>query len=119
MADTDNAHRNLRIYFRFVGLSGEHLDRVRETLASHAVQVADRKRRAGQRAEVVAIPIDERFPVAAVASLVQELGLSSDSYGVYISLVTESDQDGLTVPEPVLRVIREVGGQLDFSFTCV
>lgn len=81
------------------------------------MQVAER--RAGmQRGLVIAISIDEDFPTAAVASLVRELGLSSASYGVYISLVTESDQDGLTVPESALRVIREVGGQLDFSFTC-
>ena len=118
MADHDNTHRKLRIYFRVVGLPSEHLERVRQVLADRAMRLSARKRQGGQ-GEVVAIEIDEDFPVAAVASLVQELGLSNDSYGVYISLVTEADQDGFTVPESALRVIREVGGQLDFSFTSV
>jgi hypothetical protein len=118
MADNDKAHRKPRIHFRIVGLPSEHLERVREVLADRTVRVSERKRQ-GVPGAVVAMEIDEGFPVAAVASLVQELGLSNDSYGVYISLVTESDQDGLTVPESALRVIREVGGQLDFSFTCI
>ena len=116
MADNDNTHRKLRIHFRVVGLPGELLERVREVLADRTVRASARKP-PGVEGEVVAIEIDEDFPVAAVASLVRELGLSSDSYGVYISLVTEADQDGFTVPESALRVIREVGGQLDFSFT--
>lgn len=114
----DKPHRETRIYFRAVGLSGEHLARVREVLAASSARVSERNR-GGVQGAVVAIEIDEGFPVAAVASLVEELGLSSDSYGVYISLVTESDQDGLTVPESALRVIRGVGGQLDVSFTCI
>jgi hypothetical protein len=114
---TDKTHRKLGIYFRLVGLSGEHLDRLREVLVDQTVRV--RKGPGVQGAEVIAIEIDETFPLARVASLVQELGLSNESYGVYISLVTESDQDGLTVPESAMRVIREVGGQLDFSFTCI
>lgn len=118
MTDTDEVHRKLSIHFRVVGLPSDHVARVRETVPDRAVRVADR-RRPGMQGEVVVIEIDEDFPVCAVASLVQELGLSNDSYGVYISLVTESDHDGLRVPESALRVIREVGGQLDFSFTCV
>jgi hypothetical protein len=118
MADHDKAHRTLRIHFRVVGLPSEHLERVREVLLDRTVRVSSRKRQ-GLQGEVVAVEIDEAFPVAAVASLVRELGLSSDSYGVYISLVTEADQDGFTVPESALRVIREVGGQLDLSFTTV
>jgi hypothetical protein len=114
MADDDETHRKLRIHFRLVGLPREHLDRVRETLAGRSVRVADH----GTEGMVVAIEIDEEFPVSEIASLVRELGLSNESYGVYISLVTESDHDGLTVPESALRVVREVGGQLDFSFTC-
>lgn len=116
MADIERVDRKLAIHFRFVGIPSEHLPRVREVLGDR-IQVANR--RAGtQRGLVIAMPLDESFPTAAVASLVQEIGLTSDRYGVYISLVTASDQDGLTVPESTLRVIREVGGQLDFSFTC-
>jgi hypothetical protein len=118
MADNETAHRNSRICFRIVGLPGAHLARLRAALADCAVQVSERTGQGGHGA-VVAIAIDDDFPVAAVASLVEELGLPGDSYGVYISLVTESDQDGLTVPESALRVIREVGGRLDFSFTCI
>jgi hypothetical protein len=117
MADDDEAHRNLRIHFRIVGFPGEHLERLRAALGDRVLHVAE-SRRQGVQGAVVAVAIDEDFPVAMVASLVQELGLPSDHYGVYVSLVTDSDHDGLSVPESALRVIREVGGQLDFSFTC-
>ncbi|HEX2958653.1 MAG TPA: hypothetical protein VHO70_17595 [Chitinispirillaceae bacterium] len=40
--------------------------------------------------------------------------------GVYISLVTESDSDGVTVPEFVVSFFKNIDcATMDFSFTCV
>jgi len=40
--------------------------------------------------------------------------------GVYISLVTESDSDGLTVPNFVTAFLNNIdNATIDFSFTCV
>ena len=40
--------------------------------------------------------------------------------GVYISLVTESDSDGLTVPNFVTTFLNNIDNvTIDFSFTCV
>jgi hypothetical protein len=40
--------------------------------------------------------------------------------GIFISLVTERDSDGISVPEYVLDFYLKVGGgKMDFSFTCV
>jgi len=38
-------------------------------------------------------------------------------FGIWISLVTESDSDGLTLKPFLCEFWRSVGGGLDFSFT--
>ena len=41
------------------------------------------------------------------------------SFGIWVSLVTDSDSDGLSIPTYVVDFLRSVGGTLDFSFVCV
>jgi hypothetical protein len=40
-------------------------------------------------------------------------------YGTYISLVTESDSDGVHLEPFICEFMRKVGGDVDFSFTVV
>ena len=54
MADHDKANRNPMIHFRVVGLSSEHLERLRAALGDRTVQASERKR-PGVQGAVVAI----------------------------------------------------------------
>jgi len=52
-----------------------------------------------------------------IHDFVRKHRLSSKSYGVWVSLATARDSDGLTVPKIVGEFYKKVGGSLDFSFT--
>lgn len=40
-----------------------------------------------------------------------------NEFGVYVSLVTDRDSDGVHLPEFISSFYHEIGGSLDFSFT--
>ena len=42
-----------------------------------------------------------------------------ERYGIYVSLVTDRDSDGLSVPTYVINLFLKIGGTFDFSFTSV
>jgi len=39
------------------------------------------------------------------------------TYGLWVSLGTNRDSDGLTVPKYVCDIYQKIGGTIDFSFT--
>ncbi|MBA3424478.1 MAG: hypothetical protein H0U04_08010 [Rubrobacter sp.] len=54
-----------------------------------------------------------------IKDFVQMNGIDEDTYGVLISLVTEEESGKIRAPRFVIDLSREVGGVIDFSFTCV
>jgi len=40
-------------------------------------------------------------------------------HGIFVSMVTDSDSDGTSLPGFVIEYLQNVGGSLDFSFTVV
>jgi len=54
-----------------------------------------------------------------IKNFVQMNDIDEDTYGVLISLVTEEESGKIRAPRFVIDLRREVGGVIDFSFTCV
>jgi len=68
---------------------------------------------------VVAIPLTEGYNYQTLIEFIKLNNIPWSQYGIWVSLVTDLDQDGVHVPEFVTNIIREIGGNIDFSFTCV
>jgi len=49
-------------------------------------------------------------------SFINSCDLENVKKGLYISLVTYFDQDGVSVPSHVLTIYQRLGGDIDFSF---
>jgi hypothetical protein len=111
-------HRKVEFWFRITGLDAGTLSRLREAFESQQVQVYDGPRTAIPGA-VASIAIQPDFPIQAMADFVRNHEIPEDRFGVYVSMTTESDHDGISVPDHVVDVIRQCGGQLDVSVTVV
>ena len=113
-----NDHRTVEFWFRVTGLDAVSLTHLREAFESQEVQVYDGPRTAIP-GTVASIAIQPDFPTQAMAEFVRVHEIPADRFGVYLSLTTESDHDGIAVPDHVVDVIRQCGGQLDLSVTVV
>lgn len=54
-----------------------------------------------------------------IKSFVEQHGLEDDTYGVFVSLVTDRGGGRIRAPKFVIDLSRAVGGVIDFSFTVV
>jgi hypothetical protein len=111
-----DAHHKEKISFRFMNFSSQLLPLLREVLPGVKLKTKKRQVAGGL---VVAFELEEKRNYEKLFAFIREQKISQASFGVWISLVTECDSDGVHVPEFVIAIIREIGGQVDFSFTCV
>lgn len=103
------------IIFRVIGLLADQVDKFRESLAEIPVESHLRK---GKNDYVVIIELTDSVVCNTVRHALSSCPLTAP-YGVYVSLVTENDSDGLTLPSFVCDFWRHVGGSMDFSFTVI
>lgn len=100
--------------FRIMGLSGEGI------LALSSI-IGDGSLRQGShfRDPAVSVAVFDIRPdcdYSWIEGFLKQQGIGDDKYGIFISITTSRDEDGLTVPGHVLSLCRLVGGTLDFSF---
>ena len=60
----------------------------------------------------------KRF-IPNILNFIKRYKILEISYGIWVSLSTNRDMDGLTVPKHVTEFYKKVGGALDFSFICL
>lgn len=101
---------------RFVEITSIDLDVIKALL--QGVVIKARKWKDGPN-YVVLIDIEPDSDLSALAQFIAERSMPESNFGVWASLVTESDSDGLCVPDYVLKWIRCIGGAVNFSFTSV
>ena len=107
----DSHHRDVTMSFRVVGLPAAHEQAFREVVGDREPKF--RYRPDGATA-VVTVGIDPEFPIDRIADFLAAHRV--EEHGVWLSIATEADHDGLRLPAHVLRVVRELGGMVDFSF---
>lgn len=105
--------REERWFFRFVGLNVERVEEIRKTWQVEVTQHQD------DRAFVVSLELVEGADYQKLVELISRWDLPNASYGLWISLVTRRDNDGVHVPEFATQLFRRTGGTVDFSFTKV
>lgn len=67
----------------------------------------------------VIFTINTSFNIEEVQRLIDDLGIDKKSRGLWVSLSTERDSDGMHAPDFVINAYLRLGGQLDFSFTSI
>jgi hypothetical protein len=112
---TASSHEKAVVVFRIVGVSLEQRDAFLNCLKDTPVTTHHRKK---TNDYVVLVELSGQAVCDAVRQALTVCPLTAP-YGVYVSLVTESDSDGLTLPPFVCDFWRAVGGSMDFSFTVV
>lgn len=108
--------RNERIFFRIVGLEEKLLQDYREYLGISDVKT---KRYKDTDTFVVSFQMNRNCDFGKLIDFVQTNKIKESSYGIYVSLVTENDHDGVSLPRYALELHKKIGGHIDFSFTCV
>jgi hypothetical protein len=82
-------------------------------------QVLKTSRLKTTKEHVVYFEVRKKMKLKLLCDFIQKNNIDSQKYGVWISLVTELDSDGVHVPDFAVDLIRSTEGKLDFSFTSV
>jgi len=114
---TEDGDRTVQYHFRIMGLTVEGIEELRSLAVGLPVRQGKHYR--DERVSVVTIPIEEDADYSWLASFLSRHGIGQDLYGVYISLTTSRDEDGVGLPSHVLALSRSVGGTVDFSFCSI
>ena len=112
---TESCHRKEEVYFRVVGLASDQLATLQQRLDGVTIEHRQRK---GKDDFVLSVKLSTPAVCDIIRQALSSLSLKA-SYGLYISLVTERDSDGVRLEPFICEFWKTVGGNLDFSFTVV
>jgi len=110
-----DSYQKEKIYFRIIGLNADLLPSFESSVKNHAVKTAKYK---NTDLLVVSVELAHDYNYYELSRFLVSNKISEQSYGIYISLVTERDNDGVHLPDYALRFYKLVGGNIDFSFVC-
>jgi hypothetical protein len=109
-------YRKRKVFFRFVDFPERLLPELKGTLPNTELEV--KKTRTSQKL-VVSFELTKHISKAKLVLFMRRKNISPNKCGLWVSLVTDCDSDGVHVPAFAVKLLRETGGQLDFSFTLV
>jgi len=112
---THTLYRNEQVFFRVVGVCQDVLHAFLGVLGDVPYEARKRK---GKNDFVLSIKLSTPAVCEAIQRALLQCPLEAP-YGSYISLVTESDSDGVHLEPFICDFVHKVGGDLDFSFTIV
>jgi hypothetical protein len=105
--------RKVRITFRFLELDEDRALELARIFMPKLVTLS-RPNSSGKRA--VHIKLENQEICEKVAAYVKSGGFRSEAYGLYSSIVTNRDHDGIRLPPHATELIRRLGGYVDFAF---
>jgi len=107
------AYKDESVSFRFLTLSPEELDVLRD----FCPDVTSRPAR-GREGRVTGIfDLREGEDYGWIKDFIKTHSIATTEHGLFVSISTSSDSDIVRVPQFAVELIREVGGVIDFSFT--
>jgi hypothetical protein len=65
---------------------------------------------------VAAFDLIDGMDLEPLYGFIDAASLKPDSYSIWISLLTSSDHDGLSLPSHILEIVRRIKVGVDFSF---
>ena len=109
-------HKTEGFAYRFMDLSGTKMVSFKKITSQNTHKVI--KSRNDETFNVI-FDLNNNFYVDEIQELVDKLEINERSRGLWVSLSTERDSDGIHVPDPIRKAYLRLGGQLDFSFTFI
>jgi hypothetical protein len=94
--------------FRFTNLSAGSASRLRGSITNIAM--------ASRRSDVIVLDLRESTDLESLYGFLRSEDLDPKTYGVWVSVVSSSDHDGVSLPEYVVELIRRTKCGVDFSF---
>jgi len=114
-------YRKERILFRIWDLPIDLLDDLQSTVPNHIVET-NRSLKGAKCSDpntiVVLFELSPKYDYKELCMFLINNMISQDSFGIWISLVTDRDNDGVHLPDYVLQFYKLIGGNIDFSFVC-
>lgn len=100
--------------FRFTHLSEAEVERLRATFPLAGLET--RRRSDNEQRFVAAFDLTEGMDLKPLYDFIDVVSLKPEDYSIWISLRTDSDHDGLSVPHYVLDIVKRIKVGVDFSF---
>ena len=94
--------------FRFTQLSLDTASRLRNSLQNMEIQ--------SRKPEVICLVLEESTDLAPLYSFLASEAIDPKTYSVWVSVVSSSDHDGISLPPYILDLIRKTSCGVDFSF---
>jgi len=94
--------------FRFIQLPSGTASRVRSSISN--VELKSR------RPDVIFFELAEEMDLEPLYSFLDREALDPKTYSVWVSVISSSDRDGVSIPTFVLDLIRRTKCGIDFSF---
>ena len=94
--------------FRFTKLSSNTALRLRNTILD--IELHSRK------PDVILFVLDDSSNLEPLYQFLESEPLDPKTYSVWVSVVSSSDQDGISLPPYILDIIRRTKCGVDFSF---
>lgn len=108
--------RTEEYFYRFNGMSDDQFAELKQACSGLSFESKWSDRAGGY---VVCIPLINEQTGLIVQTFLSAQTKCSVKHGVYISLVTDDDQAGFSVPDFILNLLRSSKGTMDVSFTVV
>jgi hypothetical protein len=106
-------HRDELLGFRFFALSPTQLDELRQVWPD----VESRPARRREGLVTGALTLRPNTDYSWLKSFITQHGIPESDYGLFVSVSTSSDSEIVRLPQIAAEIFRQVGGQIDFSFT--
>jgi len=110
----DAERRSVHYSFRVMGLSVEGIEELQSLTGDIPVHQGTHFK--DVTVSVAAFSIEEEADFSWVRSFLKKHHIDEEHYGVYVSITTSRDEDGVTLPSHILALCRSAGGTVDFSF---
>jgi hypothetical protein len=94
--------------FRFTNLTSSVALRLRGSILHIELQ--------SRRPEVILLVLDEGSDLEPLYKFLDAEVLDPKTYGVWVSVVSSRDHDGVSLPQFILNVVRRTNCGVDFSF---
>lgn len=107
--------REERFLFRIFGASSELIDALLSAYGPSIIVV--RKCIQDKSVNILSIVLSEDLDYQPLIDIVHARNIDRHACGVWASLVTDRDSDGISVPEYVVNLYSKIGHTIDFSFT--
>lgn len=112
---TNELMKSVEYSYRIIDVGSDLLELLKNRLNRYDLEI--NKYYKNKSNFVISLQLDESLDYGQFADVLNSV--CNLKKGLYVSLVTESDSDGLSIPIFVIDLFRRIGGTIDFSFTSV